>query len=86
MYIVDIMRQCITLKVQVENKEVWIPVVYAINDAADKRLLWAHFVDLNIRAVHGPWLMAEDFNVILKPEECSKFNQFQVMTTDMKDF
>lgn len=32
------------------------------------------------------WLLAGDFNVLLRPEECPKFASHQVPSADMKEF
>lgn len=84
--VVDSMEQCITLSFLVEKKEVWFSFIYAVNESIGRRNLWNHLEDLRIKVGQKPWIVAEDFNVLLRPEECSKFDQFQGLSADMKEF
>lgn len=70
------MEQCITLRFLIEKTEIWFSIIYVANEAVAIRDLWSHIEGLKLKVGQRPWMMAKDFNVLLKAEECSKFTQF----------
>lgn len=80
--IVDSMDQCISVKVYESNKEFFISVVYGPNDALNRSRLWQHLSVIG----DGAWFLAGDFNVLLKLEECSRFNGNQTCSALMTEF
>ncbi|KAF1892225.1 hypothetical protein Lal_00036586 [Lupinus albus] len=66
-------NQHLTCMLEVENKRVYINVVYAHNSYLQRRQLWADLLSL-MDDYQGPWCCIGDFNVVLGAHECRGSN------------
>lgn len=43
---------------------------------------------MHLKSIFGlaSWILVRDFNILLRPEKCSKFSQFQQLTIKMREF
>ena len=80
------MEQCITCLVSFQAKQFWLSVVYGMNEGIERMRLWDHLFSLRSNMNQKPWMLAGDFNIIMKPSESSSYNGNQVMTMDTKEF
>lgn len=78
--------QCITCRVTVQNRSFVVSFVYAFNFAQERRRLWSYLVTTGDTIGMEPWMVLGDFNVMLCPNESSKFDGSQIFNQDMKDF
>lgn len=81
--------QMVPCEVMVPDTVYWIivSIVYASNDEAERRELWQEFVNLstNERVASKPWLVLEDFNQTLHPNEHSVIAR-QTLDSKMMEF
>ena len=84
--LVDSTAQCITCKVLIDAKQFYLSVVYGFNEGVERRALWNHLYFLNGALSQCPWMIAGDFNIIAHPSKSSKYNGFQGISNDIKEF
>ena len=80
------MEQCITCSVSYGIQKFFFNVVYGCNEGIDRRQLWSHLVCLKGPIARNPWMLAEDFNVILHPSEGSNYKDIPTLTLNSREF
>lgn len=67
--VLEAMDQCITVQVVDGNKDFCCIWIYNL----ERERRWQHLRSVKERVGTRPWVIGGEFNVLLKPEECSKF-------------
>ena len=62
---ISIYTQCIHMKVRDKSRNLnyWLTMVYGLNQASDREVLWQQLGQISMR-ISGAWCMMGDFNAI----------------------
>lgn len=66
--IISIHPQCITLKMKIQNDEIYFSGIYAICKRPNRRELWSHLDSIQ-QFTKGTWVLGGDFNIYTKLDE-----------------
>ena len=78
--------QSISCYVEISMKKFYFSAIYKYNDGLNRRILWSHLKKIHKSIQMEPWILAGDFNVIVKANDSSSFTNTVVANSDIKDF
>lgn len=78
--------QAITCLVNVDSTEFVIIFVYACNRYIERIRLWQYLVAIKGLFPSKPWMIPGDFNVLMHPSECSKFEGVPAINLETQEF